>query len=62
MEQPGELEILAEDHQTYTTFNIQTTHFHGMFIRHTVPPPVLPSKVKKFAMGGSRAARAFRIS
>lgn len=34
----------------------------GMFIRITVPPPVLPSKTKKFAIGGSRAARALRIS
>lgn len=30
--------------------------------RHTVPPPPFPSKVKKFAIGGSRAASAFRIS
>lgn len=30
--------------------------------RHTVPEPVLPSKEKKFAIGGSRAANAFKIS
>lgn len=31
-------------------------------MRTTVPPPVLPSNVKKFAIGGSRAARAFNMS
>lgn len=34
----------------------------GMFIRVTVPPPVLPSNAKKLAIGGSRAANALRIS
>ena len=35
---------------------------HGIDILTTVPPPRLPSKVKKLAMGGSRAARALRMS
>ena len=35
---------------------------YGMDILTTVPPPRLPSKVKKLAMGGSRAARALRMS
>lgn len=33
-----------------------------MFILHTDPLPVFPSNVKKFAIGASRAARAFRMS
>jgi hypothetical protein len=33
-----------------------------MFILQTEPPPVFPSNVKKFAIGASRAARAFKIS
>ena len=33
-----------------------------MLMRQTAPPPVLPSNAKKFAMGGSRAARALRMS
>ena len=35
---------------------------YGIDILTTVPPPRLPSKVKKFAMGDSRAASAFRMS
>jgi hypothetical protein len=35
---------------------------HAMFIRQTVPLPVVPSKAKKLAMGGSRAANALRMS
>ncbi len=38
------------------------TGLHGILMRHTVPPPVLPSKAKKFAIGDSRAASALRIS
>jgi len=34
----------------------------GMFNRQTVPPPVLPSKTKKFAIGGSRPPSAFKMS
>ena len=34
----------------------------GIFSRQTVPPPVLPSKTKKFAIGGSRPPSAFKIS
>lgn len=35
---------------------------HDMDILHTVAPPVFPSKVKKLAIGGSRAASVLRIS
>jgi hypothetical protein len=35
---------------------------HCMFIRQVVPVPMLPSKVKKLAIGASRAASAFKIS
>ncbi len=35
---------------------------HRILKRQTVPPPVFPSKTKKFATGGSRPPRAFRIS
>lgn len=35
---------------------------YGMFILQTVPEPTLPSKVKKLAMGGSRPAKALRMS
>ena len=34
----------------------------GIFNRQTVPPPVLPSKTKKFAIGGSRPPSAFKMS
>ena len=39
-----------------------STDIYGMFILHTVPAPTLPSKVKKLAMGGSRPAKALRMS
>ena len=35
---------------------------YGIAILTTVPPPRLPSNVKKFAIGGSRAASALRMS
>ena|ERR1700761_5899530 len=39
-----------------------TVQSQGMDMRQTVPAPVLPSNVKKFAIGASRAASVFSIS
>ena len=53
--------------QSPETECIQTLIMHykdwvGILRRQTVPPPVFPSKVKKFAIGGSRPPRALRMS
>jgi len=53
--------------QSPETECIQTLIMHykdwvGILRRQTVPPPVFPSKAKKFAIGGSRPPRALRMS
>ena len=50
------------EHDPTAVVPLTRSLFQGIDILTTVPPPRLPSNVKKFAMGGSRAARALRMS
>lgn len=40
----------------------RTRFAHDILRQQTVPPPVLPSNIKKLAIGGSRPPKAFSMS
>lgn len=49
-------------HQSKKMDNKIQCYIYYMFMRQTDPWPVYPSKQKKLAIGGSRAASAFSMS